>query len=62
MIRLPWWARPTEPEDEEHGTPGDGKKLVTVRRDRGGDPAEQAWVPEETAPEWDERFWRPSPR
>jgi hypothetical protein len=53
--------RPGEDEDLEHGEPGPGKVLVTLRRDQVGDPIEQAWVDEEIAWQWSDRAWRHGP-
>lgn len=53
--------RPGEEHDIEHGAPGPGKALVTLRRDWMGDPVEQAWIDEATAWQWSDTAWRDDP-
>ena len=55
----PWWVRPAgEDELVIHGEEGEGKVLVTIRRDRFNDPVEQVWCEPKAVEDWDESWWK----
>jgi hypothetical protein len=61
MRRRLWsWLKPETGEPCILGAAGEGKVLVTSRRDWDGSSLEQVWCTPETAADWEERRWRPS--
>ena len=62
-MRWPWWVIGSDDPDLPYvrGEPGEGKVLVTTRRDVNGDAIEQVWAAAEAAADWDESRWRATP-
>lgn len=42
------------------GEPGEGKILVTTRRDRRGNVTEQVWTTPDASADWDNKNWKES--
>lgn len=61
LSRLLRWIKPGLEDDIEHGEPGEGRVLVTIRRDGQGHAIERAWVAPEVARQWDESTWKSRP-
>ena len=62
-MRWPWWVIGSDDPDFPHirGESGEGKMLVTTRRDRNGNAVEQVWTTPEAAGDWDDTKWHDTP-
>ncbi|GAA1732986.1 hypothetical protein GCM10009746_14090 [Microbacterium paludicola] len=55
MTGRPWWALRSDDDDViTHGEPGEGRVLVTIRRDGDGTPLERAWIRPDLAWQWED--------